>query len=504
MNKKGLLIGLLLVASFIYLLLFQLKAIWPFTIDDMYISLRYAKHWADGYGLLWNIGEEPVEGYSNYSFVVLAAVSLYLHLDPVIVLKSAGVLGLFFATAGVYFLSRLWFSAWLAFIPCLWMLIYRGQIIWSVSGLETTVYQALLVFSLFSLLRGMGYDFYPQQRKKSNKVYFLLTGLLFALSAMTRPEAPALVLLLSFIALFDSGNEKNKTYYRNLLWSCSTFLILFLPYFIWRWYYYGRLFPNAVYCKGFNDFSAFNLDESYLGLILPFLLLALPAIFFAKDRRHYFLWTPSILYLTLLIGADPIVAFFNRLFLPVFILLLPLSLLGMTYILRYFLQKEDEIYYTSLVFCALLVAFVFIPSMSLSNYRYFAINPQAGEHLRQKVVDWLTNNVTQDSQVLLADSGMIPYLSPLRFIDSYCLNNKKMTKISHQERYHRMCQDAFLIKPEAIILTSLMASGRVIYTPTDYCLRRELKKNKLYQFRTIYQVKDLDSSYRYEIYTLLN
>ena len=65
MNKKGLLIGLLLVASFIYLLLFQLKAIWPFTIDDMYISLRYAKHWADGYGLLWNIGEEPVEGYSN-------------------------------------------------------------------------------------------------------------------------------------------------------------------------------------------------------------------------------------------------------------------------------------------------------------------------------------------------------------------------------------------------------------------------------------------------------
>ncbi|WP_026069477.1 hypothetical protein [Legionella tunisiensis] len=149
MSKKGLLIGFLLV-SFVYLFLFQLRAIWPFTIDDMYISLRYAKHWADGYGLLWNIGEEPVEGYSNYSFVVLAAVSLYLHLEPVIVLKSAGVLGLFFATVGVYFLSRLWFSVWLAFIPCLWMLVYRGQIIWSVSGLETSVYQALIVFPYFS------------------------------------------------------------------------------------------------------------------------------------------------------------------------------------------------------------------------------------------------------------------------------------------------------------------------------------------------------------------
>ncbi len=67
-----------------------------------------------------------------------------------------------------------------------------------------------------------------------------------------------------------------------------------------------------------------------------------------------------------------------------------------------------------------------------------------------------------------------------------------------------MCQEAFLIKPEAIILTSLIEGGRVIYTPTDYCLQRELKNNKLYKFSTICQAKDLDSSYRYEIYTLLN
>ncbi|WP_156812523.1 hypothetical protein [Legionella tunisiensis] len=132
-----------------------------------------------------------------------------------------------------------------------------------------------------------------------------------------------------------------------------------------------------------------------------------------------------MLYLILLIGADPIVAFFNRLFLPVFILLLPLALLGVTYIVRYFLRKEDAVYYTSLVFCVFLVALVFIPSMSLSNYRYFAVNPQAGEYLRQKVANWLKINVAQGGQVLLADSGMIPYLSSLRFIDSYCLNNKK-------------------------------------------------------------------------------
>ncbi len=67
---------LVLCALFIYLIIGQINAIWPFTIDDMYISLRYAKHWAAGDGLVWNVSAAPVEGYSNFSFVVLAAFAL--------------------------------------------------------------------------------------------------------------------------------------------------------------------------------------------------------------------------------------------------------------------------------------------------------------------------------------------------------------------------------------------------------------------------------------------
>jgi hypothetical protein len=40
-------------------------AAWPFTVDDAYITLRYAKHLAGGQGLVWNLGERPVEGYSK-------------------------------------------------------------------------------------------------------------------------------------------------------------------------------------------------------------------------------------------------------------------------------------------------------------------------------------------------------------------------------------------------------------------------------------------------------
>ena len=44
---------------------------WPFNTDDAYITLRYARHWVEGHGISWNIGEPRVEGYSNFLFLVI-------------------------------------------------------------------------------------------------------------------------------------------------------------------------------------------------------------------------------------------------------------------------------------------------------------------------------------------------------------------------------------------------------------------------------------------------
>jgi len=35
-----------------------------FVTEDAFISLRYSRHWAEGHGLVFNLGEKPpVEGY---------------------------------------------------------------------------------------------------------------------------------------------------------------------------------------------------------------------------------------------------------------------------------------------------------------------------------------------------------------------------------------------------------------------------------------------------------
>ena len=538
--------GALLILAVIYLFILQVWAIWPFTIDDMYITLRYAKHWADGYGLVWNIGKPPVEGYSNFSFVLLARMALSLHLSPVLVLKGAGVMWLFFTCWAIYAISSIWLLKRFALIPCLWLLAYKGQILWSVSGLETTVYEALICFAVFFIFRG--FSNIPNQQINTS-FFFILAGFFLALAGLTRPEAPALMALFAFLVAFNSvsSSDKNGRYLtidffpnstaeancfvdsvlessctgvytpvlraesprtslsaasleRSLIF-CCTFVVCFVPYFFWRWHYYGRLFPNPVYCKGFTNISMFDLDKDYLKLAWPFFILGLPALWKNYDRRYLFLWLPSLVYLILLVGADPIVAFDNRLFLPAFALLLPLAAKGMAILLTPYFCQQKDVFTFAMYIAAFLVAFFFIPGMSLAGYRYFTEQPLAGEHLREDVIQWLKNNTHPNSQVVLADSGLIPYKSAHQFTDSYCLNNAEMTKLPPSLMYKGVCENVLKAKPEVIILTSLIEDGKVTYTPADACLSTKLVHNKAYCLRSSLVTSKKHAAYRYEIFT---
>ncbi|CZG10593.1 TPA: protein LphB [Legionella pneumophila] len=489
----------LFILLFAYLLVLQIQAIWLFTIDDMYISLRYAKNWAAGNGLLWNLNAEPVEGYSNFSFVALGAISIILHINPVLTLKIAGFAGLLATCLFIFLISRFWFTKRESFIPCIWLLLYKGQVIWSVSGLETTVYQALISGSVYFAFRGLGYHFYPAPRGEFKTSGFVLSGLYLSFAGMTRPETPALMLLFFLLIGWDWNKLSGKKPWRGAVSFAVTIGLVFLPYFLWRWSYYGLLFPNSVYCKGFNGIS-YSLDLNYLKLIWPFAILALPACFYAQDRRHYFLWSPGIIYLLMLVNADPIVAFDNRLFLPAFALMLPLTLNGISYLLLSYFKKQDNYFRAALYVSSFFLALLFIPKMSLDAYRYFSQNPVHGEQLRKSVVQWLNTHAKNQDRVVLADSGLIPFLSGLTFIDSYCLNNKEMAQFPAVKRYELFCQQILEEKPQIIILTALIDKGKIIYTPGDSCLKPLLDVHKEYKLGGVFSFGSTESQYRYELF----
>lgn len=491
----------ILILLFCYLFILQVHAIWPFTIDDMYISLRYAKHWAAGDGLLWNVHEPPVEGYSNFSFVVLGAFTLLLKGNPVLVLKATGLVGLFFTCSFVYLISRFWFDTRESFLPCFGLLLYKGQIIWATSGLETAVYQALICGAVYCCFIGMGYQLFPKPRRGAVNKAFIGAGFLLSLAGMTRPEAPALMILFFILMCWDKPKNDTRTaYWRGILFFCLTIGVFYGPYFLWRIVYFGYLFPNSVYCKGLAKTFTLNLDINYLMLIGLLVLFSLPAFIRPIDKRVYFLGLPSLVYLLMLSDSDPVVAFDNRLFLPAFALLLPLVLKGVSTIVSVFWQKKDDVSNLLIYWVSFVIALFFIPAKSLADYRYFSENPLRGEQLRAQVLHWLKNHAGAGDKVVLADSGMIPYLSDLNFIDSYCLNNVSMAHYPIEHRYAQFCKEVEHKEPKIIILTSLIEKGEVLYTPSDVCLKRFLSQGNGYVFKKMFANESSDSNYRYEVY----
>ena len=71
-NQADWIAALLLVAAIlIYALKFVNFNVPPF--EDAAMLMRYADHLAHGYGVVWNVGEHPVDGATDFLFMVVSA-----------------------------------------------------------------------------------------------------------------------------------------------------------------------------------------------------------------------------------------------------------------------------------------------------------------------------------------------------------------------------------------------------------------------------------------------
>ena len=90
-------------AVFLYRTSFVLAGTRIFVLfEDAMISMRYARNLAEGHGLVWNVGEEPIEGFTNLLWVLWMAVghklglseakiSLFIMLTGVCILLANGL-----------------------------------------------------------------------------------------------------------------------------------------------------------------------------------------------------------------------------------------------------------------------------------------------------------------------------------------------------------------------------------------------------------------------------
>lgn len=227
----------LLLVPLAALYAWNLSGTW-FQSDDAFISFRYARHLADGLGLVWNPGER-VEGYTNFSWVLLMAGGMELGLAPEVLSNVLGALcGALVLVAVLRFgargrgLASPW--PWLAAFA---LAAHRSFVAWCTGGLETMLF-ALCVFVGFAALLAE-----PAAGRRA----LWTSAAAFALGALTRPEGLMFGALAGVVLALDVVRAR-RTWRAAAEWA----LLAGVPvgaHLLWRHSYYGEWVPNTFHAK---------------------------------------------------------------------------------------------------------------------------------------------------------------------------------------------------------------------------------------------------------------
>ena len=232
----------------------------PFTIDDSFISFRYARNFARGLGLVYNPGER-IEGYTNFLWTVILGVGFKLGLDPEPlskVLGGAAAVGVVYVTFRISGHLRSYRT-----MPCVATWLLATTIVLSgygVFGLETSLFVFLVLGGIYLFLRETG-DIMRGPRARAEAAEptaFPWSGVVFALAGLTRPEPPIFYvpILMAFLVRDIFGRQ-------NLIRAALVYGPVFAHY-AFRYAYYGALIPNTAGAKTGNPMGQLIAGRGYI------------------------------------------------------------------------------------------------------------------------------------------------------------------------------------------------------------------------------------------------
>ena len=244
-----------------------------FMCDDAWISFRYSYNWANGNGVRYNLGDHlPVEGYSNFGWMALAALMEVagLPLDVVMPATSA-ICGLVLLLAVFMTLMRLGVTQEAAAAAVLVLAAIPSMGVWATSGLATMP-AAMLVFLLFDKL-ALTDDL---DRWKAAAVIGICLALI-------RTEGVAWVGVIGALALVarsdrsaESGGSKGAWVPVALaLWAVGC---VYLIYFAWRYATYQAFVANTALVK--VGFGPDKLNRGFDYVVSYYLALLVPLVLF--------------------------------------------------------------------------------------------------------------------------------------------------------------------------------------------------------------------------------
>jgi hypothetical protein len=247
--------------------------------DDAMISMRYARNLAQGHGLLWNIGQPPVEGYTNFLWTLWMAT---LHLLP---LRESKISLLVLVSGAVILIANLvvvyrvaervapdarrvptlaaWFTA-----------LYYPLIYWTLRGMEVGVVTLLVSASVLIALR---------LRDAARRRDVVALAALMILGVLTRPDVVVPCAVIAVFAVLNAGKGSRRIVAFVLVGAIAATIALCTAF---RLQYYGAPLPNTFYLKVTGSALGDRVPRGLIGLLLLDLLhLIVPVALAALGLR---------------------------------------------------------------------------------------------------------------------------------------------------------------------------------------------------------------------------
>jgi len=246
----------LIAAVVFYALRFVNFNIPPF--EDAAMLMRYADHLARGHGIVWNIGEPPVDGATDFLFMAFCAGLIKAGLPVGRAVRVLGFAAHLATVLLVYWTNR---KLWHAGIP---VAVFSALYVAVGTGLAYVA--AFFGTPVFALLAALTWTLGLLLIDRDEPPLWL--SLLFALSGLltglVRPEG---VMLAGFILAAVVAMKGWRASRQIIVIFWSVLLILGGAYFFWRWDYFGYPLPNPFYRKsgGFSQLG--SLQGSWLNVL---------------------------------------------------------------------------------------------------------------------------------------------------------------------------------------------------------------------------------------------
>jgi hypothetical protein len=399
-----LLFGVAVLGLLVHALLF-----YRYTVDDAFISFRYARNLVDGRGLVYNPGER-VEGYTNFLWTIGHALCIRAGCPPEIVAKGIGL----FAAVGTLILTALLAHAWGHARSPLGAI---SLILWAASGAVAVSAMTGLETHLFAFMVVAGITLYSRPVRSARHLAGSLVSL--GLSALLRPDG----LLFLFLTLLHYYATERR---HRALWPLGLALLLVLPHPLWRLSYYGTLVPNTFGAKTGGGLLQTQKGFEYLkgfineyGKPALYLFAAIAFVRFPLGRQRGYALTAIGIYLAYLVyvGGD---------WIPHYRFLIPIMPLLYLAVQDGILMLHDAIppwrgrarHWPTVVLWSFLAVIVY----DIANQtKYLRLHTEMWangyRHAHNYVGNWLERNADADDTVALMDIGLVGYLSGVKIID---------------------------------------------------------------------------------------